>query len=76
MHPGVKEERCIEPFCHTTSLVEREVFFFFFFNTGELRENINAGGRRERGVKYGSLPAKTGDFTAMRRGVKNKMHDA
>ena len=47
-----------------------------FFNTGELRENINTGGRRERGVKYGSFPAKTGDLTAMRRGVKNKMHDA
>ena len=39
----------------------------FFFNTG---------GRRERGIKYGSFPAKTGDLTAMRRGVKNKMHDA
>ena len=47
-----------------------------FFNTGELRENINTGGRRERGIKYGSFPAKTGDLTAMRRGVKNKMHDA
>uniref|UniRef100_A0A3B1KBA2 Guanylyl cyclase domain containing 1 n=1 Tax=Astyanax mexicanus TaxID=7994 RepID=A0A3B1KBA2_ASTMX len=25
--------------------------------------NPNTGGRRERGVKYGSFPAKTGDLT-------------
>ena len=38
---------------------------FFYYNTGHLRENTNTGGRRERGVKYGSFPAKTGDLTAM-----------
>ena len=37
----------------------------FFSNTGELRENINTGGRRERGIKYSSFPAKTGDLTGM-----------
>ena len=40
----------------------------FFFNTGELRENSKTGGRQERGVKYGSFPAKTRDLTAMPAG--------
>jgi len=40
-------------------------FFKLYYNTGDLRENTNTGGQRERGVKYGSFPAKTGDLTAM-----------
>ena len=32
---------------------------------GDLRENTNTGGRRERRVKYVTFPAKTGYLTGM-----------
>lgn len=38
---------------------------FFCFNMGDLQENSNTVGWRERWVRLGSFPAKTGDLTAM-----------